>query len=132
MAGEVTGDQAILARLRALPPKTQRKVVRPALRAAAKVIHGEARQLVPVLSGKLMRSLKVRAQKRRRGSIGVNVQTGKKFFRGPTFYGGFVEYGTKKMEGRHFMQDAFRRTAAGQREATMQAIARGIEREAAQ
>lgn len=128
---EVVGQRELFARLRQLPPKVQRKVVRPALRAAAKVIHAEAKQLVPVRSGALQKSLKVRAQKRKRDSIGVNVQTGEKFFRGPVFYGGFVEYGTRKMQGRHFMQSAFDRTSRAQTETMLRAIAAGVEREAA-
>ncbi len=128
----ITGWEDLKARLKALPLKVQRKVVRPAMRDAGKIVLAAAKQDVPRRTGRLQQSLKVRAQNRtRKGTIGVNVTAGGAFFRGPTFYGGFVEYGTKKMAGRHFMQKAFQRSANTANAKAMATIAAGIEREAA-
>lgn len=128
----ITGMEALVARLKALPLKVQRRVVRPAMREAGKVVLEAARNTVPIgETGRLSRSLKVRAKKRtRKGTIGVNVTAGASLFSGPAYYGGFVEFGTRKMVGRHFMQEAFQRSAASSNAAACDKIAAGIEREA--
>ena len=83
-------------KLRALPGKVARKVVRQALREGAKIIQAEAKARVPVDSGKLKKSIKVRAAKsRKKGTAAVVVQTGQGDFKGETFYGAFLEYGHK-------------------------------------
>lgn len=128
----ITGWEPLRAKLKALPTKVQRRVVRPAMRDAGKIVLASAKNTVPTgATGNLSRSLRLRAKKRtRKGTIGVNVSAGAAFFRGPTFYGGFVEYGTRKMKGRHFMQAAFDRSSASANAVAMAKIAAGIEREA--
>jgi HK97 gp10 family phage protein len=148
----VEGGAALARKLKALGPKIAKKVCRKALRAGAKIILQEAKNRVPVRTGKLKKSLKVRAQKRKRkDSIGVTVQTNDGNFTGETYYGGPVEFGfeqvpavmgrdgkfyskprgtqpTVKREGKRFMQGAF----DAKKDTAVRAIARetgdGIER----
>lgn len=98
----VTVSENVIARMRALPAKIQSKVLRPALRAAAKPIAAEAKSNIDKDNspnwpdtGRLKRSIRVRAAKRRKGVVGVRVVTGKDFFAGETFYGAFREFGHK-------------------------------------
>lgn len=89
----LTGDRLLDARFAALSRASQGKIIRPALRAASNEFLTAARANVPVKTGALKRSLVVRSGKRSRRAIRVLVQTGAGFFTGPTYYGGFVEYG---------------------------------------
>ncbi len=79
----------------------QKKATRKGLRAGAKVIADRARELVPTLSEKLLRTIKVRAAKRSRSSMGVNVVAGDK----ETFAG--VEFGTANQPPQPFFRPAF-------------------------
>lgn len=85
-----------------------KKVIRYAVRQAAKPVLDEARRLVPVKTGALRKSLRIRALKRqrKRTSIGVQVVTGEEFFKGDTYYGGFLEFGTKRMAPKPFLRPA--------------------------
>ncbi len=72
------------------------KIVRPALRAGAKVIQVGAKTDAPKRTGKMARAIRVRAMKsKRKGTIGINVTLGQGFFRGDEFYGAFQEFGWK-------------------------------------
>lgn len=90
--------------MRELPPRTAKKVVNQALRAGAKLALQGAKQLVPVDTGRLQRSLRVRALPRSRRSFGVAVTTGAAARGARTtsasvrdaespIYGGWVEFG---------------------------------------
>ena len=61
----------------------------------------------PVVSGDLKKSLKVRALKKKRHRYGVMVATSAGWFKGKTFYGAFVEYGTSKKPANPFIRPAF-------------------------
>ena len=87
---KVVGDLELEAALKKLPLVAQKKVFRPALRAAARPILVSAKARVPVKTGKLRRSLRVRSIRRTRKRIGVKVVS---FFVGEAFYGGPVEFG---------------------------------------
>ena len=104
-----TGDAELQKLLNALPGKVQKKIMRQALREAAKVVAVEARALAPVGAedgGTLRASIKVRAAKGKRGTIGAEVVTGEGFFQGKTFYGAFVELGTRRMKAKPFLRPA--------------------------
>lgn len=105
---ELQGGPQLERALHELPPRIGKRVINQALRAGAKVVAEGARQLVPVQSGRLKRSIKVRALRRSRRSFGVSVQTGAVGGRGgrlstselgglraggDAYYGGFVEFG---------------------------------------
>jgi len=88
-----------------LPAKLSRKLAGQAGRAAAKVLRAEIEKLVPVKSGALRGSLKVRAAKKRKDRMrGGVVLTGKGFFKGQTYYGGMVEFGTRFQPEQSFMR----------------------------
>ena len=90
----VFGDREVAAKFKTLPKRVQGKVLRQSLRPAAKIVNEEAKQQVPVDTGALRKSLKLRAgKKRKRGVVAIVVQTGAGFFQGETYYGGFVQFG---------------------------------------
>lgn len=94
----ITGSAELDRKLSTLPTRVQKKVLRPGVRAGAKVMQTAAKAAVPVLSGVYRQSLKVRAAKRSRknpNAVRVNVVTGESLFRGKGFYGAFLEYGWK-------------------------------------
>lgn len=129
---QLTGLEAIDRKLVTLPERIQGKVARQAVRAGAKEFHGPAKAAAPSRSGDLERSLKVRAGKRsRRMAVSAQVVTEDGWFKGKTFYGGFVEYGTRKMPGLHFLKKTFDANVEKVKASTIQTIAEGVEREAA-
>jgi len=91
------GAAELLRKLEALPRKVQGKVARHAARAGAKAALPYIVAEAPVgATGALKRSHRVRAAKlsrRRRGVVGMSVLTGEGFFKGETYYGGFVHLG---------------------------------------
>jgi len=97
----ITGDVELAKALAEFEPKVQKALTRKATRAAAKLVLESAKARVPVLTGELESSLKVRAMKKRKGQrrgkkFGHSVVTGEGFFVGDQFYGGFLELGTKE------------------------------------
>ena len=97
----ITGDEQLDRTLRDLPVKLQKTGIRKATRAAAKAVRDDALRRVPVFSGDLERSITVRTAKRSNGKslprhmFGHAVATREAMFTGETFYGGFIEFGTK-------------------------------------
>lgn len=85
---------------------TEKQVQRAASRAVANA-GKEAKKSGERYPGQLRDSLKLRAMKSKKGRIGVVVQTREGDYRGKTFYGAFVEYGTKKMAAKPYMRPAF-------------------------
>lgn len=129
----LVGDKKLTAALKALPLKFQKKVVRKALRDAAKIVLPVVRANTPIDTGNLKNSIRVKALKfsRRSGKFGVGVQTGIGFYIGKQFYGAFQELGTRKMRGRRFMRDAADTTRTRAQAAMAATIAKGIEVQAA-
>ena len=122
------GAEQLLASLRSFEPKLAKKVLRNAMREAARPILEEAKRLVPVDTGELRDSLVIRAAKRvRKGSVGVVVQTERGFFKGDTYYGAFVEFGTKNMAARPYLRPAFDSRKEEAAMVAQQLIASGIE-----
>ena len=138
MAGGVVllGIKEIDRKLKRLDAKFGKKVVRKALRTGAKMVADEARRQAPVDSGTLRSAIKVKAQKRSRKSIGINVIVGEGFFIGKTFYAGFIEFGAPghKMFGKGrapldaapFMRPAYDRTKNQARDRVLQQILAGL------
>lgn len=95
----VTGNREIDKALALFEKKVQLKITRKATRAGAKLVMEAAKANVPLLTGDLEASFKVRTVAKRkgkgRGRIGHSVRTGEGFFQGEQFYGGFLEFGTK-------------------------------------
>lgn len=141
------GGKELERKLKTLPTRIRNKVVRTALRSGAKLVQAETKQLAPVATGLLRKSLKVRAMKRKKGRIGINVQMGAGDYKGETFYGAFVEYGHKvgkrpgkldkaadsrgSVAGKHFMDEAFENKAQDAADLIESQLKAGIEAEAA-
>lgn len=117
---EIRGLNEVVSRLHALEKNQARAVLRKATRAGAKAFLGPIKAATPVRTGLLRRAVKVRAMKRtRKRFIGTAVTLGAGFFKGPTFYGAFLEFGRKtgkrgssnrrQIPGRHFMERAGQR-----------------------
>lgn len=98
-------------KLRQFPRKLARKLSASAAREAAKAVMKRAAQLVPHDFGMLEASITVKALKRSRRNkniAGARVVTGEGtgFFKGDTYYGGFIEYGTKRQPQQSFLRHA--------------------------
>lgn len=137
------GAKEIEAKLHRLPPVVERKLARQSLRAGAKIVQAQAKADAPRKTGFLASQIKVRAAQRRRGRIGVVVQTAKGFFKGDSFYGAFQEMGfrigprrlgdaRRFVDGKHFMQRAFDSTKQRAADTVLESLKLGIEREASQ
>lgn len=89
----VTGDKQLTRQLNALGGPKAKEFHRKASRKAAKPILDKAKQVVSAKTGRLRKSLTIRAAKRSRKSIGVRVTQREGAFKGDAFYGGFQEMG---------------------------------------
>ena len=103
----ITGDKQIDRALKNIPDKVAKKAFRKSMRPAMKVIQKEAKDNAPVDSGDMKKSIKVKAAKRSRRFMGIDVVIGEEAFKGETWYGNLVEYGTSKMPAKPFMRPAY-------------------------
>jgi len=87
---DIIGGKALAKTLSELPLKIERNIMRAALRAGAAVIAAEARQLVPVESAELKRSIRTSSNSKR-GMVEANAVVGT---RKKGWYATFVEFGT--------------------------------------
>lgn len=129
---EVKGLKETIKKLQNLEPKVAKKVVRKTLRTGAKIMQTEVKQNVPVDEGNLRKSLKVKAGKRKKGSISVAVTTSAEdnLYKGDQFYGAFQEFGTSKMQGKHFMEQSFNAKENEARQVMTESLKDLIEEEA--
>lgn len=129
----ITGIDKIDKKLASLPEKTLKKLAKKAVRTALKPIQIAAKAKAPKDTGELRKNIKVRAMTRlrdKKATIGVQVIAGQDFT-GPTFHGGFQEFGWKagkrtagikraqkkkiavisdsrrQIPGKHFVEDAY-------------------------
>lgn len=111
----IKGGADLAKALAEFPVKLEAQVMQSSLRGGAKLIADRARALVPVDSGDLRDSIKVRARKNKRtGYVNVYVAAGGRR-KGDPFYAHMVEFGTgqheirPKGEGSLFIAGVFRR-----------------------
>jgi HK97 gp10 family phage protein len=128
----ITGVKEIQRAYRELPKRVANKVVRQAVRKALKPMQAKVKELSPKgETGRLARAPKVRARKKvRRGIIALNVQIGEGDFKGETFYGGFQNFGTKKIKAKGYIEAAFEATKDAAAQQVSSEVAAGIVREA--
>jgi len=114
-----------------LPKKVANKVIRTAVRTSLKPMLAEAKQDAPKgETGLLKRSVKLRVRaKKKRGSIAMDVRTGDGDFKGATYYGAMVNFGTKRQKAQKFMERAFDATKNRVRKNARQMIREGTIRE---
>lgn len=141
----LTGDAELDRKFRSLPLRVEKKVLREGLREGAKVVQEAAKRAAPRLTGLMKSAIRVRAAKRSRRNknlVTIRVVLGQDFFKGETFYGAFQEFGWKagprkkgsarpQIEGKHFIEDAYKTAGAAAKAVAQKLIAEGIEREAA-
>lgn len=110
----VTGDKALDRKLASLEPRVQKKVGRKGLRAAGKLIQKHAKSNLSrnqnVDTGELRRGIRVRAAKRSRKRIGVEIMTTERregrTVEGKRFGGAQLETGTKHVQAKPFLRPA--------------------------
>ena len=103
------GDRALDRKMKRLTGPQQKKIVRRALRLAAKVVLPTAKSLVPVDRGTLKKTLKIKALKQKRGKFGIVITTGTRDELGiasddPFYYPAAVELGTKNVSAQSFLR----------------------------
>ncbi len=104
--------------------KLQAKTLRQAVRKAAKGMAKEVKSRAPVLSGRVKASVKVRAGKRKKNEISVNVEvTGGH----PDAIIGFVEYGRQGQDPNPFMRTSFESGKSEARRSIEDDVRAGIE-----
>lgn len=73
---ELLGDKALAKRFRRLEYRAQARIFRPAVREACRPLLALARILVPVRTGNLKKSLKLRVASGIRNAVGMRLETG--------------------------------------------------------
>ena len=126
--------------LAALPDKLERKILTKALRQAGKFYLTLAKAKAPRDEGRLSSTMKLRALKRRKGRVGVMIQTGTRAQLGidpkyKGYYPAHTEFGHRDRAGVHHAANPYMRTSLKTGESAIFAILRqeidnGIEREA--
>lgn len=94
---KIDGIAELVHKLEDFKRNVSARIIKSALRAAAEVIAAEAKVLAPKDSGQLAESIAAVPLRNRGGQIRYGVMTGERFFVGDTFYGGFWEFGFKKL-----------------------------------
>lgn len=121
---QLVGDVDLIRKLDRLEARDAKKAVRRGTRAGAKIIKPIVVSMAPKKSGILRQAIRVRATKRSRKFIGAVVQMGAGWFKGPTFYGAFQEWGWKSRSGREIPGKLFMQRAT--KYAGRQAAARAV------
>jgi hypothetical protein len=93
----LTGNEALNRKLAALAGPKAKAVIRKAAREALRPVFAAVKSATPTRSGRLKRSVRLRAIARSRSRVGARITTGgsDNLFAGRTYYGGFQEYGWK-------------------------------------
>ena len=119
----VTVDARQVLRTLARLPSKARAVLRRAMRDTAKDIAAQVKALAPRKRDELRRKVKVRAAKRSRTSIGINVNASAE-------HTSFQELGTKYIQPLGFMRRAFDTKAPGAKSKIEHETVNALEREA--
>lgn len=121
---QLQGVTEIQRALKQLEKKVASKITRQALRKGIKEVAKKVKADTPKgESGQLKKQVKVKAAKRSRNKIGVNVVTTSP----DAFYGSFVELGTSKQPAQHYQKGAFDKTADKALEIILRKLKAGIE-----
>ena len=132
----VLGDKKLMRQLRRLAGPAQKKVVRKALREGGRPVLASTQAKVPVKTGALKNSLKLRAIKyKSRDRFGVAVRTGTREQLGidaddPYYYPMAVEVGTAKAPAHSYLRAGMDETREQAKGIITREIASGIIREA--
>lgn len=124
LAADLRGDKELLKRLEGLKGTKIRSLFNKASRKGNKLIQKEIKKMSPRLSGKLKKSVRIRALKRSRVRAGTQVIIR---FKEGKYYGAFVNYGTKHQKGQRFINNAAERVGQKAVDVTAKELARLIE-----
>lgn len=93
----LTGNEALNRKLAALKSSKAKAIIRKAARESLRPVLADVKATAPTRSGRLKRSIRLRAITRSRSRVGARVTTSAtdNLFAGKTYYGGFIEYGWK-------------------------------------
>lgn len=97
------------------------------MRTALKPVKEVTARNAPRRSGALVRAIKLKAARRSRTGLGLDVVIGDENFKGLTYYGAMVEFGTERQQAQHYMERAFKSTGEHARGAAIAMIREGIE-----
>jgi len=112
---QLVGVEGLIQQLRKLRGAAIRKVYRQAIREAARPVLATAKQIVPIKSRRLQKSLKIRAGRRSRRFISVVIKPGTRSELGIAsdakgYYPAHIELGfrrgTTKFPGNRYLRDA--------------------------
>jgi HK97 gp10 family phage protein len=114
----IKGLDQVNKKLRRLPAKLGRTVIRKAMRQSLKPVQARVRELAPAgKTGQIKGGVRILAARARKGRVTVRVVIGKGWFKGDSFYAGFQEYGWqpgrrggtrgRHIAGKHFMRHAY-------------------------
>lgn len=117
----VEGVPELQRKFAALSGKMQRAVLRDSLRSAARVVEKDARNRVPVDTGRLKKAITQNVSVK--GVVGEALVGYKK----EVFYGRFVEMGTSKMAAQPFLRPALDENNEEIRTTFLNALNRTIE-----
>jgi HK97 gp10 family phage protein len=96
---KIRGLEELMRQYQEFPDKLQRRTMRAALTAAARVLRDAAKNLVPFRSGRLWKSIRVTRFKMNANTAKIAMVAGGKEIRGrPVFYAHFIEFGISAHE----------------------------------
>lgn len=105
ISGNVDGDSLIKA-LGQFPGNIQKNVMVGAIRASANVVRDRAREIVPIDTGTLKKSIRSIQRKAKQGEVMFSV-TPSKGGKNSGWYAHFIEFGTSKQVAQPFLRPAF-------------------------
>lgn len=135
----ISGDKELEMLFKSLPEKIENKVLRQALRKAARPVLASAKAKLKGIrvtghtTDPIIKGLKIRALKRRKGRIGVQVQTPTREELGlgdsKWYPPAHIELGTKRTPAIPYLRNSLRENAANATELIAQELRAAIERE---
>ena len=119
---EITGHKKIDKLFKQLTDKVQKNVVKKAMRIGMKPLLDEVKQNVPVDTGATKNDIRIRAGKRSRDRIEVQVSS-----KNDNYIPKFLEFGTSKMAARPFYRPAYESKGEQDKQTTMDELLKIIE-----
>ncbi len=135
---KLDGDRELIRQLDRLPASVQRRVVRPAVRAALSPMNKAAKRKAPKVEGLLKKAIGIRVRSYPRsgvilGTVQVREGHGRLIDgkpRNPRFYVHLVERGTEHSAAQPFLRPAFDETKSIVMDTLRTKVAAGLTREA--
>ncbi|MBL4730786.1 MAG: HK97 gp10 family phage protein [Sulfurimonas sp.] len=126
---QALGMEELLKNLETIPDKVQKRILVGAVRAGAKPIATEAKNLVPKDTGNLKKSIGVTKLKVRKKNLVFFQVSPRSYGKHDGYYGLFLELGTSKMIAHPFMRPAFEKEGENSIIAVKEYIAKRLDKE---